>query len=76
MKTYVGEEVQLELSLPRLYMVVSGKLLYSAALPQGRVHRFPLNRRLSEHQSRSGRCGEEKHFALPLIEPAARSYSD
>jgi hypothetical protein len=31
--------------------------------------RGPLDRRLGEPQSRSGRCGEEKNLALPEIEP-------
>jgi hypothetical protein len=30
------------------------------ALPPGKEHRYPLDRRLGEPQSRSGRLGEEK----------------
>jgi hypothetical protein len=40
-----------------------------------------MDRRLGGPQSRSGRCGEEKHFVLPGIEPSAvqpvaRLYTD
>jgi hypothetical protein len=44
--------------------------------PRGRGPRYPLDRRLGEPQSRSGRCGEEKNLALPGIEPVARRYTD
>jgi hypothetical protein len=35
--------------------------------PRGESSRYPLDRRLGRPQSRSGRRGEEKHFALPGI---------
>jgi hypothetical protein len=48
-------------------MEVSGQLLAPAALPPGKE---PLDRRLGELQSRSGRGGEEKNSQLPpAIEP-------
>jgi hypothetical protein len=46
--------------------------------------RYPLNRRLDGHQSRSGRCGEETSLLLQLVtnpdssavQPIARRYTD
>jgi hypothetical protein len=46
-------------------MEVSRQLHISAALPPGKSLRYPLDRRLSGPQSRSGRRGEEK--ILPPI---------
>jgi hypothetical protein len=34
---------------------------------------YPLDRRLDDHQSRSGRCVEKKILALPGIEPGSCS---
>jgi hypothetical protein len=39
---------------------VSGQLHVSAALPPGKVPRYPLDRKLSGPHNRSGRCREEK----------------
>jgi hypothetical protein len=48
---------------------------------RGNFLRYPLDRRLVEPQSRSGRCGEEENLApagipSPAVQPAARSYTD
>jgi hypothetical protein len=73
MKTY-GEwmfsSTFLDLGI-RLRLVVSFTLL--PLYPLGKSPRYPLDRRLGESQSRSGRCGEEKHLALPGIEPEPSS---
>jgi hypothetical protein len=50
-------------------MEVSVQLHAPAALPP----RYPLDRRLSGYQNRSGRCGEEKNLALPGMEPGSSS---
>jgi hypothetical protein len=51
-------------------MEVSGQLHAPVALPQRKGPRYPLDRRLVEPQSRSGRGGEEKNSqAPPGIEP-------
>jgi hypothetical protein len=51
-------------------MDVSGHLHAPAALPQGKSPWYPLDRRLGEPQSRSGRGGEEKNSQPPSgIEP-------
>jgi hypothetical protein len=57
-------------------MEVSGQLHVPAALPPGKVPRYPLDRRLGGPQSRSGRCGEEKNLALHgnrtrIVQPVA-----
>jgi hypothetical protein len=36
--------------------------------PQGKIPRYLLERRLVGLQNQSGRCGEEKHLAMPGIE--------
>jgi hypothetical protein len=59
-------------------MEVSGQLHASAALPPGKNLWYPLDRRLSGHQSRSGRGGEEKNsqplpgLEAPIIQPVAQ----
>jgi hypothetical protein len=54
----------------------SGELHTPAALPLGEEPpQYPLNKRLSGPQSRSGRCGEQKNHALPGIEPGPSSPS-
>jgi hypothetical protein len=49
-------------------MGMSGQLHAPAALPQRKEPRYPLDRGLGGPQSRSGRSGEEKNFALPGLE--------
>jgi hypothetical protein len=47
-------------------MEVSGQVHAPAAFyPQGKSRRYPLDRRLSGPQSRSGRSGEEKNGQPP-----------
>jgi hypothetical protein len=59
-------------------MKVSGQFHTPAALPQGKSPRYPLDRRLSGPQSRSGRGSEEKNsqllpgIELPIIQPIAQ----
>jgi hypothetical protein len=59
-------------------MEVSGQFHDPAALPQGKGPCYPLDRRLSGLQSRSGPGGEEKNFQLlqglepPIIQPVAQ----
>jgi hypothetical protein len=54
------------------------RLLY----PQGKSARYPLDKRLSGPQSRSGHCGEEKNLLpppgnrTPVILPLAHRYTD
>jgi hypothetical protein len=49
--------------------------------PQGKSPWYPLDRRLSGSQSRSGRGGEEKNSQLlpglktPIIQPVAQHYT-
>jgi hypothetical protein len=49
--------------------------------PQGESPWYPLDRRLAEPPSRSGRCGEEKNpqpllgLESPIIQPVARRYT-
>jgi hypothetical protein len=51
-------------------MYVSGQLHAPAALPQGKISWYPLDRRLGGPQSRSGCSGEEKISQLqPELEP-------
>jgi hypothetical protein len=51
-------------------MEVSGQIHTRAALPQRKSPRYPLDRRLSGSQSRSGRGDEEKNSQPPPeIEP-------
>jgi hypothetical protein len=45
-----------------------GQLHATVALPPGWSPRYPLDRKLFRAQNRSGRCGEEKNLALPVIE--------
>jgi hypothetical protein len=57
-------------------MDVSGQLHASDALPQGKEPQYVLGMRLSEPQSRSGRCGGEKILTLAgnrtrVIQPVA-----
>jgi hypothetical protein len=57
-------------------MEVSGQLRIPVALPPGKSLQYPLDRRLSEPQNRSGRGGEEKNFLSILrIEPRSFSHS-
>jgi hypothetical protein len=62
-------------------MEVSGQLHFLAALPQGESPRYPLDRRLSVLQSRSGRGGEEKNSHPPpglkplIVQPVAQRYT-
>jgi hypothetical protein len=65
-----GVEISSTLSWPRHYLEVSGQLHALAALPQGKNPCYPLDRRLSVPQRRSGRGGEEKYSQpLPGHEP-------
>jgi hypothetical protein len=65
-------------------MEVSGQLHVQAALPQGKSPFYPLDRRLSEPQNRSGRGGEEKipsprRESKPgtlIVQPVAQRYTD
>jgi hypothetical protein len=50
-------------------MEVNGQIHAPVALSRGSGPRYQLYRRLGGPQSRSGRCGEEKKFALLGIEP-------
>jgi hypothetical protein len=51
-------------------MEMSGQLHVPVALPTGTDPRYPLDKRLGEHQSWSGRCGKDKNLLpLPGIEP-------
>jgi hypothetical protein len=61
-------------------MEVSGQLHDPAALPHGKSPWYPLDRRLSGPQSRSGRGGEENSQPLlglevPVIHPVAQRYT-
>jgi hypothetical protein len=62
-------------------MEVDGQLHASAALPQRKKPRYPLDRRLVGPQSRSGRGGEETNsqplprVELPTIQPAAQRHT-
>jgi hypothetical protein len=49
--------------------------------PRGNCPRYPLDRRLSGPQSRSGRCGEERNLPpvvsrTPAVQPVARHHAD
>jgi hypothetical protein len=61
-------------------MEVSGKLHAPAALSPGKEPLVPLDRRLSERQSRSGHGGEEKNsqplleIRTPIVQPIAQHY--
>jgi hypothetical protein len=62
-------------------MEVSGQLHSPAALPLAKEPWYPLDRRLGESQSRSGRCGEEKNLApagnrIPAVQTIVRRYTD
>jgi hypothetical protein len=51
-------------------MEVSGQLYAPAALPPGKIPRYPLDRRLGGPQSGYGRGSEEKYSQSPPgIEP-------
>jgi hypothetical protein len=56
---------------------VNGQLYATAALPPGKITRYPLDRKLDSPQSRSGRSGEEKKFPaltgnrIPIVQPVA-----
>jgi hypothetical protein len=53
---------------------VSGQFTPRPLYPQGKNHRYPLDRRLGGPQSRSGRGGEAKDSQpLPRIEPRSSS---
>jgi hypothetical protein len=68
MKTYGSVEVQHQFTWPRHRMGVSYKLQAPAALILETSSGYPLDRRLSEPRSLSGRCGDKKNLALPGIE--------
>jgi hypothetical protein len=57
---------------------MSDQLQAPAALPPGKEPRYPLDRRLSGPQSRSGRGGEEKNsqhllgLEPPIMQPVAQ----
>jgi hypothetical protein len=52
-------------------MEVSGQLHATAALPPEKYPWYPLDRRMVQFQSRSGRSGEEKNFQpLLRLEPS------
>jgi hypothetical protein len=57
---------------------VSGQLHALAALPRGKRPRYPLDKRLGESQSRSGRCGKGKILHRRELNPGrpACSYTD
>jgi hypothetical protein len=55
-------------------MEVSGQIHDPAALPPGKEHRYPIDRRLGGPQSRSGRGDEEKNSQpLPGLKPRSDS---
>jgi hypothetical protein len=62
-------------------MEVSGQLYDAAALPQGKIPCYPLDRRLDGPQSQSGRGGEEENsqplleLEPPIIQPVVQRYS-
>jgi hypothetical protein len=62
-------------------MEVSGQLHVPVALPPGKRPCYPLDRRLSGPQSRSGHDGEEKNsqpppgLEPPIIQPVAQRYT-
>jgi hypothetical protein len=49
-------------------MEMNGQLHAPAALPPGKEHRYPLDRRLGGPQSRSGHSGEEKNSNMAPAE--------
>jgi hypothetical protein len=60
---------------------MSGQFHGPAALPQGNFPWYPLDRRLSGRQSRSGRSGEEINLVTSgiqtlAVQPVARRYTD
>jgi hypothetical protein len=63
-------------------MEVSDQFHAPAGLPQGKTLWYPLDRRLRENQSRSGRGGEEKNsqplpgLERPIIQPVAQRYTN
>jgi hypothetical protein len=66
---------------PRHLTEVCGQLHTPAALPPGKEPFYPLDRRLSGPQSRSGRGSEENSFQPvpglepPIIQPVAQRYT-
>jgi hypothetical protein len=55
-------------------MEVSGQIHAPAALPRVKSRQYPLDRRQSGYQSRSGRSGEEeKSLFLSVMEPRSSS---
>jgi hypothetical protein len=66
----------------RHYLEVSGQLHAPAALPPGKKPRYPLDRRLSGPQSRSGRRGENSwtfrgsNSDFSVVQPVASRYTD
>jgi hypothetical protein len=64
MKTYGGEEVQLEHSLPRYYMTMSDQLQSPASLSSGNDPRYLLNRRLG-HRAGLNMWSRDK-FLVPV----------
>jgi hypothetical protein len=54
-QTYGEVEVEIEISLPRQEMKMSGRVHDPAFLTPGKEPRYPLGRRLGGRQSRSGR---------------------
>lgn len=45
-------------------MEMSGRPVISAALPPGKLPRYPLDRRVGEPHNQPGRFGQEKHLFL------------
>jgi hypothetical protein len=67
-KAYSGVKLQLSLFLTSALDGSSGLLHASAASPLGKEPRYPLNRWLGDHQSRSGRFWRRENL-LPRQEP-------
>jgi hypothetical protein len=81
MKTYCGVEEYLHAFLPS---ALDGSE-WSASCPGRFTPWYPLDRRLSGPQSRSGRRGEEKNsqpppgikpYIPPIVQPVAQSYTN
>jgi hypothetical protein len=85
MKAYVGVDVSIHIFLTSALVGCEWSASRSSRFTsQGKSPRYPLDRRLVELQSRSGRRGEETNF-LPcphsntepsVVQPAASRYTD
>jgi hypothetical protein len=71
MKTYGGVDVEIHIFLASALVGCEWTASRSCRFTPRKQHRYPLSRRLDGPQSRSERCGEEKKFAVPGIEPGA-----